>query len=192
MVDKSKLDVTQVFLTFMQFVGDADRTALALGLDVSVVVELAQVEGWVEKVQALTVMSKGGKPGDYERAANRALNYVQAHQLRATLGAVISKLGSEDIDTVLANLLPAAARQTVVLSSKFFSDLATAVERVQGMTYTALGDSVGERTARAADGDGRVNADAMHAAVIASLNSMPMRDITPEKVIAAAQDIVPT
>src|SRR5262245_50873198 len=89
---KEKSDIVQIFLIFMATIGDVDKTALALELDPEFVKWLAEQEGWSEKVRRLTIMSKSEKPGDWERAQNRALNYVQVHRIRMLLDRVIVQL----------------------------------------------------------------------------------------------------
>lgn len=185
-IDKSKYDVSQIFLTYMTLVGDVDKTASALDLDPRVVQALASSEGWEEKARRLTLMSKGGKPGDYERAANRALNYVQAHRLRMLLSSLLAVYEDKDPGALPEQKRP-GNNALVQPSCRFFADLAAAMEKAQFLTYTALGDTVGERESRMGHGEGEVNASAIHAAVLSALNATSVKDITPTELIQLSQ-----
>lgn len=175
-VDKSKLDVTQIFLVYVSSVGDISKTAAALDLDPAIVESLSISEGWVEKVKRLTLMSKSGKPGDFERAQNRALNYVQAHLFRLTIEKALKYVRDMAIEEVLEGT---ASREVVAMrkiekriSGRFFTDMSKALETVQHLTYAALGDTAVERKiSESAGGDGAASAANLHAAVIAALNS---------------------
>jgi len=187
-INKSKLDVSQIFLTFMALVGDVEKVAVALDLPVTVVEQLAEDEGWHKKVSRLCVLSKGGKPGDHERAVNRALNFVQAHQLRGVLNGMISHLAKQTVEEQLDSLSVKAKDGGATLSARFLSDLTAAMEKLQGMSYAALGDTLGERKDRDLDGDGELGADALHAAVIQALNSSRTpKGIDPVELVANAQ-----
>lgn len=192
-IDKSKLDVSQIFLVYMSLVGDVEKTAVALDMSPQLVEDLAESEGWRSKVSRLCVLSKGGKPGDYERATNRALNFVQAHQLRGVLSGMISHFSKLTLEDQLNELIITNKEGApVAVSAKFFAELTTAMEKVQGMTYAALGDTLGERKDRDLSKDGELGADALHAAVIQALNSARTpKGIDPAVLVANAQtDIV--
>ena len=168
---KKRTDVAQVFLTFMATVGDIDRTALALELDPAFVTWLAEQEGWNEKIRRISVMSKGGKPGDWERAQNRCLNFVQAHRVRMLIDRLILhlfKMTPEELSTKMSSMQKCGGMN---LSGRFFADIMSALDKVHVLSYYALGDSVGERLERTREeGADRSVAD-IHAALIAALNS---------------------
>ena len=170
-VNKNKVDVSQVFLVFMALVGDAEKTALALDMNVEDVNDLAKKEGWVEKVRSISVMSKSGTPGDWERAQNRALNFVQCHQLRRLIDASIFNLNAKMADDPFAGVVVIGELGQVKLTARLFVELSQAMERVHTMTYAALGDSVKERELRAeTDPDNPSNSSGLHAALISALN----------------------
>ncbi len=171
--DKNAIDVSQMFLVFMATIGDCERTGAALNVDPNVVKELAEREGWVEKVRRISVMSKSEKPGDFEKATNRALNFVQAHQLRQMVENFLRFLRSKP-NAELEDLMTQHDRGgRTHVSGRFFSDIATALQKCHEMTYAALGDASGDR--KLAGGlsgeDGKVNAAGLHASVIAVLNA---------------------
>jgi hypothetical protein len=191
-IDKSKLDISQIFLTYMALVGDVEKVAVALNHPPAVIEQLAEEEGWREKVSRLCVLSKGGKPGDHERGVNRALNFVQAHQLRGVLSEMISHLANQSPEQTLEELTTRPRDKPAIISAKFLAELAAAMEKVQGMTYAALGDTLGERKDRDLAGNGELGADALHAAVITALNSSRTpKGIDPKDLVAGAQaDVV--
>ena len=190
--DKNNLDVSQIFLTFMSLVGDVEKTALALDLDVAVVEELAKKEGWDEKVRRISVMSKSGNPGDYERAVNRALNYVQAHRMRSALESVLNqvlkRLGEADPSDFVEIKLKEGKVVEARVTARFFSDMAAAMEKMQHLTYSALGDSATERKVDTqTPGSGR-QVD-IHSAVINALNRASISEQIPPEVLRATSAI---
>jgi len=170
-IDKSKLDVAQIFLTFMSLIGDVQKTAAALDISPHIVEGLAEQEGWIEKVRRLSVISKSGKQGDYERAQNRALNFVQAHRLRMTVDAMLRAFDGLTPEEISEKLSTVDKNGNYHISARFLSDLAAAAEKVHALSYAALGDSVKERVERAEASDGDMTPDQLHAAVIAALNA---------------------
>ena len=187
-MNKNKVDVSQVFLVFMALVGDAEKTALALDMDVEDVNDLAKKEGWSEKVRSISTMSKSGTPGDWERAQNRALNFVQCHQLRRLIDASIFNLNARMADDPFAGVVVIGQLGEVKLTARLFVELSQAMERVHTMTYAALGDSVKERELRAeTDPDNPTNSSGLHAALIQALNQgRSLADKPAEKLIDEA------
>ena len=185
-VNKSKYDISKIFLTYMTLVGDVDKTAAALDMDPAVVQSLATSEEWEDKVRRLSMMSKSGKPGDYERAANRALNFVQAHRLRNLLTSLLSVYEDKD-PSQLAEMKAAGFNAPERPSCRFFADLAAAMEKAHQLSYQALGDTVGERESRTERGEGEVSGAALHAAVLSALNSTSVKNVTPEEIIARSE-----
>src|SRR4026208_1606531 len=100
-LDKSNLDVSQIFLVYMATIGDVVKTATALERSPEVVQALADNEGWVSKVRRISVMSKSEKPGDWERAQNRALSFVQGHSIRRLIDRMIKELTRMDDETLV-------------------------------------------------------------------------------------------
>lgn len=184
MSESNQHDIAQIFLVFMALVGDAEKTAIALDLKPDFVRELANQNQWTEKVQRISLVSKSGKPGDWERAQNRALNFVQCHQLRRAIDlqlAHISKLPVEEV------MLLRDRDGNEKLSARIFADLATAMQKIHEMTYNALGDSVKERTAeKPSDG---LQSPNMHTAMIAALNQQRLPESTAANTLADAANV---
>lgn len=182
-IDTSKLDVAQVFLTYMSLVGCVEKVAAALDMDPAIVQGLADEFGWDVKLRRVSLMSKSGKPGDYERAQNRALNFVQAHRLRLVLDKLIAAYSDlSPLDAVMK--CSSVDREGVPhASARFFADVAAAMEKVQALSYAALSDSIKERTERDAENEsGGMTPNQLHAAVIAALNNGGVTD--PQALIA--------
>src|SRR6266542_1146087 len=91
-LDKNRIDVAQAFLLFMATIGDYDRVAAALDLEPEQVRELAESEGWTDKIRRVSVMSKSGKPGDFERAQNRALCFFQVYMINIHIDQLLSAI----------------------------------------------------------------------------------------------------
>jgi hypothetical protein len=195
LLNKNKLDVSQILLTYVALCGDVARTAEALNLEPAVVQALADAEGWQAKIQRVTLLSTSGKPGDFERAQNKALAFVQGHRIRTLLDSVIRRfegMSPEEICDQVSNVGKNGAR---ILSARYFVDLAAAAEKASAMCYAALGDTVGERTKRDDEPD-QMNVSALHAAVIQSLNSVgtatkPADQIVRELADAVCQAVAP-
>ncbi|NOS67774.1 MAG: hypothetical protein HOO67_05435 [Candidatus Peribacteraceae bacterium] len=181
-IDTSKLDVAQIFLTYMSLVGCVEKVAAALDLDPAIVQGLADEFGWDVKIRRVSLMSKSGKPGDYERAQNRALNFVQAHRLRLVLDKLIAAYSDKTPEEAVLQTSNIDKEGIPRASSRFFADLAAAMEKVQALSYAALGDSLKERTERSDDNDGGMTPNQLHAAVIAALNNGGVPD--PKALIA--------
>jgi len=185
-IDKSKLDVSALFLGYMALVGDSERTAIAFDLPVETITELAESEGWADKIRRVSVMSKSEKPGDWERAQNRALCFVQAYQIRQLVNRWTQYLLGMEIERMLtetATLDKAGGRH---VSARIVSDLVCAAEACHRMSYAALGDTVTERIdKKSKDGDSASFSDT-HAAVIAALNSNANLPVTKELMMGEA------
>lgn len=188
-LDEGKLDVAQIFLCYMAVIGDVPKTAAALDLDPALVEHLAEKHGWKEKVRRISIMSKSEKPGDWERAQNRALNFVQAHRIRQVIDRVILHFQGMDVEALIEALSSRDARGSVHVSSKFFADLTAASERVHQMSYYALGDTVKERESQPKDADGSTPAQ-LHAALIAALNNPTMQGREAEVLVKEATQVV--
>jgi hypothetical protein len=131
---------------------------------------LAEHEGWKEKVRRVSVMSKSEKPGDWERAQNRCLNFVQAHRVRMLIDRVISQLFDCTADELSESLTTSDHSGKVrKISGRFFADITAALDKVHHLSYLAIGDSIGERLDRKEEGGENVNA--IHAALIQALNA---------------------
>src|SRR5262245_25474277 len=120
---KAKTDVAQVFLVFMATIGDVGKTAAALDLDPHFVAWLAEQEGWLAKVKRVSLMSKGDKPGDWERAQNRALCFVQAHRARMLMDRLILNLTGLNEDEFIAQFTVTSREGNQSLNARFFADM---------------------------------------------------------------------
>jgi len=183
-VDKSNLDVSQIFLVFMATVGDVTKTANALDMDPDIVDRLARQEGWLDKIRRISVMSKSEKPGDFERATNRALNYVQAHLFRLSMDRMLKYVRGLENDAI-GDISKTTDRSGVVrISGRFWADMAAAMEKCHAMTYAALGDTATERKDQLGNGDkGGVQPADIHASVIAALNASSMEEKEKEALL---------
>lgn len=170
---KAQTDCAQAFLTFMALVGDVERTAYALKLDPEFVQRLADDEGWTAKIQRVSLMSRGQRPGDWERAVNRAMIFVQAHQLRGVIDSILGRLRAMTPDQIYDQCLVRDKNGGTHLSAKFLTDLTTAMEASTRISLVALGDTVSERIEReeSKDGGGLKVSD-LHAAIIAGLSKL--------------------
>ncbi len=184
---KNQADVSQIFLVYMATIGDVERTALALDIEPSFVLKLAKDEGWADKISRISLLSKSGKQGDWERGQNRALNYVQAHILRRMVDAQLVLLSDKKPEEVM---LIVDKDGNEKYSAKIFLDLAATMQKVHEMTYSALGDSVKERTDKGPQGADATE-DAMHASVIAALNKTGLpTDTVPNTLADSANEAV--
>lgn len=183
-INKSQVNVSQVFLTYTALVGDVTKTAAALDLDPDFVRKLAHEEGWQSKLERICLIGKGGKPGDWERAANRALAYVQAHQTREILGRVISRFQGMTDEEILEATSSVARDGSRSVSGRFWADITSAMEKCSQMAYCALGDTAGERKDNASERTDEINSTALHAAVIAALNNPKVNAIEVATVVA--------
>lgn len=187
-LNKNSLDIAKIFLAFVQFVGDVERTAAALHLDPEVVRKLAEQEGWQGKIEKICLLSKSGKPGDWERAQHRALAFVQAHQLRRIIDGVLSELGDQTPEELVESLR-VTTKGGSYMSAKFLSDLAAAMDKAHNLGYHALGDTLGERAEREGIDD-NLNATALHLAVVGVLNNPKVKTVDVVAEVQAHQQEV--
>jgi len=190
-LDKNKADVAQIFLVWMATVGSNEQTALALDLEPEQVRRLAESEGWNEKIRRVSLMSKNGKPGDYERMVNRCLNFVQAQVLRTQVNRLLTEVTAMSNEELLSRACVRTRDGGMQLSAKFFVDLANAAEAAQRMSYAALSDTAGERAERDSGGTGGQGANDLHAAIIAALSNPGLNpESVSQKLLAEANEEV--
>ena len=188
---KTRIDVSQCFLLYMTVIGDVEKTAAALDYDPAFVAWLAESEGWKEKVRRISVMSKGEKPGDWERAQNRALNFVQAHRVRTLIDRLLVNLLGMKSDELLDTFETRdRSGNSTGYSARFFADVMSALEKVHTLSYAALGDTAGERVKRAEGDDGEGSAGSIHAALIAALNNPAVSQKTSEALVLEAGEAI--
>jgi len=153
-------DKENAFMLYAVFCGDIPRTAAALGLEDEVVRMLAVENGWDRKLKPIIDLKNSTRAGDVERAINRALNFVDAHRLRAFLARVLKELTGmsyADLQSFIYPKLDERGSDGKVVIQKFstrpLADLASAMEKCQTLTYMALNDTATERRERKDDGD---------------------------------------
>jgi hypothetical protein len=165
------IDRENAFMLYATFCGDLNRTAHALKIQPVDVLRIADADHWNEKLAPILELNRSTRPGDVERAINRAINFVQAARLRHVVERAIRLLytmGDQEFGDKVFARMPMTNGQSCQLTAKGLADLATAMEKVQAMTYQALTDTSSDRKQRlpekggAAAGDFHVRiADAM-------------------------------
>jgi hypothetical protein len=155
-------DKKQVFLLYTLFCGDATKTSHALGCSVLAVAKLAEEGNWDEKVGEIASLRKSDRPGDLERAINRAINYTDAHRYRLQLQRVlecIQSMPDEELDALLImSTVDKAGNVHRHLSTRALADLSSALEKAHALTYLALGDTAQDRARRKEESDDGVMA----------------------------------
>lgn len=181
-----QLDIENVFMLYATFCGDVERTAHAASKTPTEILVLAEAHGWNEKLRGILELKRSGKPGDVERAINRALNFVQAHKFRLFLERVLRDIYSLD-SAYLMDLLVVAStdkdgNKSHKLSTRAFADLAAALEKCQAMTYSALGDTAAERKGREDSNEAEASGVSLHSKLAAM-----MAESSPAAVLANSQ-----
>jgi hypothetical protein len=165
------LDREQAFLLYTTFAGDAQRTAHALGVSPVDVLRLADSEGWTAKLANILALMRSAKPGDVERGVNRALNFVQAHKFRLFLERALKVMYNWNDEELTAHLNPETVSKlgtTTKFTTRPMADLASAIEKCQTLTYSALNDTAPERVRRNAE-DNPDKAEDLHARIAAAM-----------------------
>lgn len=180
----------QLFLMYTLFCGDAIKTGHALDMPPAAVVAVAKQEGWDIKVSELQALRNSDKPGDLERALNRAINYVQAHTYRAQVERVIAEIRSWTTDELRNKLImrsvDKAGEVHEHLSCRAFADLASALEKAHAMSYLALNDTAQDRARRKEETNESVlSATALHTQIAAAMASIPVE--SPKSKLIDAQ-----
>lgn len=149
----TKLNIEEVFLLYAAFCGDLERTAHSAGCRPQDVLRLADQEGWMEKIRGLIELKKSERPGDVERALNRAMNFVQAHRLRLLIAKVVKHWEEKAVIDVASvcydsktTTIAGETVETVKATTRPLTDLAAAMEKVHAMSYMALGDTATDRS----------------------------------------------
>lgn len=141
--DKNLLDVAQIFQTYVTFGGDVDKTAAATGISREAVRQLVAAEKWKDKISEWMELREGD-PRDLQIQINRAVNYVQAHRLRAVIDRVIAHIATLD-EEKLTELLTKTTKDGSEFVTRPITDLVKAAEACQAMSARALGDTAAER-----------------------------------------------
>jgi ABC-type sugar transport system ATPase subunit len=186
------IDKENAFLLYATFCGDVVKTAHALSMPPEQVAKLADTLRWNEKLAPILALKKSTRPGDIERAMNRALNFVQAHQFRLFVSRCIQRFTSmseKELDEFIFQGKPLESKSPLAaakVSTRGIADLAQAMERCQTMTYQALNDTTSERVKRAEVADPEVTAADMHARIAAGMAAIS-DDNSPQAKLLDAQ-----
>lgn len=143
----------RIYQLYALFACDAERTAVAAKIPVEVVEKMAQDGRWDAQFKTLIKLRTSGRPGDLERATNRAINFVQAHNYRRFLERVMRKfalLTENDLSDFCFEIrIDVKGNEIRKLNMRPLADLATAIEKCHAMTYAALTDTASDRAKRA-------------------------------------------
>lgn len=168
----------QAFILYASFSGDIEKTAYALGADPGDVIKTAEAGKWQERLSAIFKLKKINRPGDVERAINRATNFAQASRMRLFLEKLVHKfytMSDEDVERFCFSAVKTTDKDGNVtvehkLNTRPFADFASALEKVQVLTYLALTDTTTERGKRKMDeDDGKTSAEEIHSAIAAAV-----------------------
>lgn len=144
---KQNLDVAKIFLAYLSFQGDVNRTALVCDVEPETVRDLAVSEAWAAKIEQFAVLRE--QDTNAQVNLNRTVNFVQARQLAGLVDAVIQHLNSSP--EVLIDSLTTTSKNGSAFNTKPLTDLVRAAEAIQAMTARALGDTgapmVGDKVA---------------------------------------------
>lgn len=170
--DGVQLDREQAFLLYATFCGDVEKTAHALNIRAVDVLRVVDEEGWNEKLKSIIELKKSGRPGDIERAINRALNFVMAHKFRLFLERVLFRITGMEAEEFEQYLLTNETKDGSFkrLSTRALADLASAMEKAQAMTYMALNDSSPERVKRKQTEDDSTAGGELHARIAEAMS----------------------
>jgi hypothetical protein len=169
-----------IFLLYTIFLGDAVKTGHAFGIPPAAIAAIAQEEGWDEKISDLQALRNSDKPGDLERALNRAVNYVQAHSYRSQLERVLELMRDWDEEQLRAMLVRTFTDEkgnvNETLTCRPFADLASAMEKAHTLSYLALQDTAQDRSRRKEEADdaGVLSATALHTRIAAAMAAIPV------------------
>lgn len=200
MPDPSQIELNreQVFLLYATFAGDVVRTAHAAGVRPVDVLKIAEEEGWATKLAPIIELQKSQRPGDVERAINRALNFAQCHRMRLFLEKVLNRvcgMSEEELREYIFTSKDAKTNKegvvtqpgAKVLSTRALADLATALEKVQAMTYQALQDTANDRSRRKEQtSDDGADAGMLHARIAKAMAEVKSSS-TPRAMLFDAQ-----
>ena|SRR5436190_8656908 len=139
----SLVDTSKIFETYIVFMGDVSKVAVALDIEESTIKNLATCEGWDKKLRAWQ-QQVSGDPKDLQISINRAVNFIQSHRLRSVLDKVVGKLHAMTADELL-EALTVNTKYGPEVKTRALTDLVKAAESVQLMSQRSLGDTADER-----------------------------------------------
>lgn len=186
----ANIDSAQVFLVYMSTVGDVSKTALKCDLDPNVVRELAEHFQWTEKIKRVSLLSKTGRPDDYAKAVNRALNFAQAHMMRSLVQNVLDHLAKMESSELLDTLTTTDNKGRITYSAKFLSDLAAASEKAHHLSYLALADEVANRGNGESEKEAGISNAALHASVLNALSHPAAAGAELKMIEGSIEDLV--
>jgi hypothetical protein len=158
----------------MAFNGDHDRTAVAMGVPVAVIAGFAMRDDWAQKLNELG-RTHAGDPRSVEAAINRAVNFVQGHQMRAVVDAVLDYVRETmaEGDAGIKKLFFVQTKDGEFFSTRALVDLVKAAQACHEMTDRALGDPAAVRQSDSKGEQLYLNVmKAMSAAEAVGLNSL--------------------
>lgn len=174
--EKGPVDRGTLLLTYLSFLGDADKTAAALHTTVSYVRKEAIAGGWESQVARFVALKQQQGTDALAKELNRTVNYVQAVKLRNLLDRVIQRITDEK--HTFDDFVRARGKDQDNFSAKGAVDLVKAIETVHKMTYQALGDSLGERVTSEKD-EGAKNVSLSVLRALAATTGTPLGNIVP-------------
>lgn len=181
LVPDSKLagpvDKSTIFLTYLSFFGDVEKTSIALDIAAEYITKLADAENWASKVAALVTMRKDQGADAVARELNRTVNYVQSVRLRNIIDRTLREITKDE--DAFENFLTSYGKDSTNRSCKALTELVKAAQTVQLMTYSALGDTCSERTARDPVEGAQASSLFSHLSRIASTPQDPVKSADP-------------
>ena len=187
-----QIDRKNAFLLYATFCGDVEQTAHALGVSPVVVTHAAQLGKWDDQLKTIIGMKKSSRPGDVERAINRAVNFVQAFRMRLFIERVIQKLTGlpdEELDEYLFDVREGKAGSVSKhVTTRPIADLTSALEKCHALTYLALNDTAQDRSRRQEQSDNtEFEAGALHVAIAKAMASAGGPEGSPDPVLAVVE-----
>lgn len=179
---ETDVDRKQAFLLYAALCGSVEQTAAALNVSVVTMQRVVDEENWAERIKSIVDLKKSSRPGDVERAVNRALSFVQAHRMRLFIERLIQKLtnmsDAEINDYIFSAEVPHGRGNPKAIVAKLntrpVADLVAALEKCHAALYMSLGDTATERVRRQEftndkSGD---SASEIHAKIAAAMNEI--------------------
>lgn len=183
-----KIDVEQCFLAWCANGFDVAATAHSLGISAVALQRCVDDENWCARVAPIVEKIKSQKSGDFDRACNRAIAFVQGTRLRLLCERVISEMTGWSKEELRENVAPESitkdGRISQKISTRFLGDLASACEKANAICFQALSDSAMERSKR--NDSAEVPVIDMHAAIAKCMGSVGDSK-TPRSLLLSAQ-----
>lgn len=171
-IDTKNIDVAAVFLGFCAVCGDIQKVALLFDLDPALVEKLAEENSWTDKIKRLSLVSKDGTDnGEWARMQNRAISYVQGHQLRSVLQRILENINQMTREDLTATVTAVKAG-SVSFTARFYADLSAAMASAHSLCYQALNDGPGDRSsAGKTEDEESLSIEKLHSAVLMALSN---------------------